>query len=78
MWLHNFIDWSEAEAFPNPVLTAPEPSGEIEITLHGFPIVEVRSVISPDCAKLRFEQSEGITRLTVADIGWTEIIELLF
>ena len=43
--VQNFIPWSGAEQFPNPVLTAPDPVSGVELTLRGTPVQAVRQLV---------------------------------
>ena len=78
LFLRNSIAWSESETFPNPILSAPKPTGKVKVTLSGFPVTMATALLDAKLSNLSFENDGYQTRLAIADISWMEIIEFSY
>ena len=76
--LHNFIAYSEAESFPNPILVEPEPIEGIKVSLKGFPVRSVRPALAPDAPPLPFERNADTISFEVCRIERGEVLQMSF
>jgi hypothetical protein len=68
--------WSEAGAFPDPALTAPEPARDVRVSLRGLEVSAARVVTAPGAPELPLTRTGDTVELTLPRLEWGEILEL--
>ncbi len=75
--VQNFIAYSNAENFPNPVLLAPQEIHDIILEIRDMRIKSIEALIENSTENLKITQpSQKITRIHIPVIQWGEILQI--
>ncbi len=76
--IQNSIPWSRSESFPNPVLCEPDTAKKVRISLKGIKASKISLPLAVPERKVLFTEKSGTIEFEINNLGWGEIVEIVF